>query len=175
MLKHFFTFFLSVVSSLGAITATIQTTQGEIEVKLFPEIAPKAVENFIKLAETHYYDNTTFHRVIPGFMIQGGDPAGNGTGGQSIWGASFEDEVSPQVKFDKAGILAMANRGPHTNGSQFFITVAPTPWLNQKHTIFGEVTKGQEVIQKIVSTPTSYNSKPQVDQKIVSISINSQN
>jgi peptidylprolyl isomerase len=149
------------------------TTQGSFEVTLFPEIAPKAVENFLKLAESHYYDGTTFHRVIPGFMIQGGDPQGNGTGGQSIWGKSFEDEVKPDVKFDKKGLLAMANRGPNTNGSQFFITTASATWLNQKHTIFGEVTKGYDVVQKIESVQTGAQNRPIQPQKILKITIKS--
>jgi len=150
-------------------TVIIETTQGNIEVQLFNDIAPKAVENFIKHAEDHYYDGTIFHRVIPGFMIQGGDPKGNGTGGESIWGKPFADEFSKDVKFDKPGYLAMANRGPTTNGSQFFITVAPTPWLNQKHTIFGVVVKGYDVVQKIEKTPTGMNDKPTEPQKIIKI------
>jgi peptidylprolyl isomerase len=152
-------------------TVTIETTQGTFEVTLFPDVAPKAVENFLKHAQDHYYDGTIFHRVIPGFMIQGGDPAGNGTGGQSIWGKSFEDEFSPSVKFDKPGLLAMANRGPKTNGSQFFITTAPTSWLNQKHTIFGEVTKGYNIVEKIESTKTGPQDKPLEPQKILKISL----
>lgn len=147
----------------------VETNQGSFELTLFPDIAPKAVENFLKHAQDHYYDGVIFHRVIPGFMIQGGDPQGNGTGGESIWGKSFEDEVRPDVKFDKKGLLAMANRGPSTNGSQFFITVAATPWLNQKHTIFGEVTKGYDVVQKIEGVPTGAQNKPVEQQKIVKI------
>lgn len=149
----------------------VETTQGSFELTLFPDVAPKAVENFLKHAQDHYYDGTIFHRVIPGFMIQGGDPAGNGTGGQSIWGKSFEDEFSPSVKFDKPGLLAMANRGPKTNGSQFFITTAPTSWLNQKHTIFGEVTKGYNIVEKIESTKTGPQDKPLEPQKILKISL----
>lgn len=149
----------------------IETTNGSFEVTLFPDIAPKAVENFLTHAKNHYYDGTIFHRVIPGFMIQGGDPQGNGTGGQSIWGKSFEDEVTSTVKFDKPGLLAMANRGPTTNGSQFFITTAATPWLNQKHTIFGEVTKGYEIVKKIESTPTGAQDRPVTPQKIIKIEL----
>ncbi len=149
----------------------IETNQGSFEVTLFPDIAPKAVENFVKHAQDHYYDGTIFHRVIPGFMIQGGDPQGTGTGGESIWGKSFEDEFSEHKKFDKPGILAMANRGPKTNGSQFFITVAPTPWLNKRHTIFGEVTKGYDVVQKIENTPTGAMDKPKEPQKIIKITV----
>lgn len=152
-------------------TAIVETNQGTFEVTLYSDIAPKAVENFLKHAEDHYYDGTIFHRVIPGFMIQGGDPLGNGTGGQSIWGKAFEDEVSPNVKFDKPGLLGMANRGPKTNGSQFFITTAATPWLNQKHTIFGEVTKGYDVVQKIESTRTGPQDRPVEPQKILKITV----
>lgn len=149
----------------------IETTQGPIEIVLFADIAPKTVENFLTHAKDHYYDGVIFHRVIPGFMIQGGDPKGNGTGGESIWGKSFEDEFSPTQKFDKPGKLAMANRGPNTNGSQFFITVAPTTWLNNKHTIFGEVVKGYDVVQKIENTPTGPGDRPKTDQKILSIKV----
>ena len=108
----------------------METNQGTIKIKLLPEVAPLACENMIRLAGNGYYDGLTFHRVIKGFMIQGGDPKGNGTGGQSIWGKSFNDEFSDKVKFDRKGLLAMANRGPVTNGSQFFITVVPTKNLN---------------------------------------------
>jgi len=145
----------------------LQTNQGAIELKLMPEIAPKACENFIKLAEKGYYDGIIFHRVIKGFMIQAGDPGGTGMGGESIWGKSFADEVSPAAAFDKPGILAMANAGPNTNGSQFFITTAQTPWLNMRHTIFGEVISGYDVVQKIESAATGANDKPISEQKII--------
>ncbi|MFA6218047.1 MAG: peptidylprolyl isomerase [Candidatus Omnitrophota bacterium] len=145
----------------------LETNQGTIELKLFPSVAPKAVENFIGLVEKGYYKGIIFHRVIKDFMIQGGDPTGTGRGGESLWGAPFEDEFSSAVKFDKPGILAMANAGPHTNGSQFFITTKPTPWLNMKHTIFGEVIAGYDIIQKIENTPTASFDKPQTDQKII--------
>ncbi|HSX12670.1 MAG TPA: peptidylprolyl isomerase [Rhabdochlamydiaceae bacterium] len=146
----------------------IETNQGVIEVTLFPDKAPKAVENFEKLAASHYYDGTIFHRVIKGFMIQGGDPQGNGTGGQSIWGKSFSDEFVPTLTFSRPGLLAMANRGPNTNGSQFFITTAATPWLNNKHTIFGEVTSGMDVVKKIESSPVR-NDRPVEPLKIIKI------
>lgn len=149
----------------------IVTNQGTFEVTLYPDVAPKAVENFLTHAKDGYYNGTTFHRVIPDFMIQGGDPQGNGTGGESIWGKTFEDEYSPSVKFDKPGLLAMANRGPSTNGSQFFITTAATPWLNQKHTIFGEVTKGYNIIQKIEATPTGAQNRPTEPQKILKMTV----
>jgi peptidylprolyl isomerase len=152
-------------------TIVIETTQGNIEIQLFSDIAPKTVENFLTHAKDHYYDGTIFHRVIPNFMIQGGDPLGTGTGGESIWGKSFADEFNPSVKFDKKGVLAMANRGPNTNGSQFFITTAPTPWLNNKHTIFGEVTKGYDVVQKIETTKTGAQDRPLEQQKIIKITV----
>lgn len=139
---------------------TIETNMGAIEVTLFPDIAPKATENFLTLAKNGYYNNVTFHRVIKDFMLQGGDPTGTGTGGKSMWGKEFEDEFNSKVKFDRPGLLAMANRGPRTNGSQFFITTVPTPWLNNKHTIFGEVTGGMDVVKKIEAVPTGANNKP---------------
>lgn len=145
----------------------LETNQGKIEIKLMPEVAPKACENFTKLAEKGYYDGLIFHRVIKGFMIQGGDPNGTGTGGESIWGEPFEDEVTPNATFDKPGILAMANAGPGTNGSQFFITTAATPWLNMHHTIFGEVISGYDVVEKIENTQTGANDKPMKEQKII--------
>ena len=144
-----------------------ETTQGTFEITLKPEVAPKTCENFLSLVKSGYYEGTIFHRVIKDFMIQGGDPTGTGTGGQSIWGKNFADEFSPSLKFDHKGILAMANRGPNTNGSQFFITTAPTPWLNQKHTIFGEVTTGYDVVQKIDLTKTGPGDKPIEPQKIL--------
>jgi len=145
----------------------LETNQGIIEIKLMPDIAPKTCENFIKLAESGYYDGIIFHRVIKKFMVQGGDPTGTGRGGSSTWGQPFEDEVSSSVGFDKEGILAMANSGPNTNGSQFFITTAATPWLNMRHTIFGEVTDGYEIVKKIENTPTGPGDKPINEQKII--------
>jgi len=145
----------------------LETTQGPVEIKLMPDIAPKACENFVKLVEKGYYNGLIFHRVIKGFMIQGGDPTGTGRGGSSIWDKPFEDEFSAKVTFDSPGILAMANAGPNTNGSQFFITVAPTPWLNMHHTIFGKVISGYDAVQKIENTPTGPYDKPVTDQKII--------
>ncbi|MCK4463850.1 MAG: peptidylprolyl isomerase [Candidatus Omnitrophica bacterium] len=145
----------------------LETTQGIVELRLFPEVAPKACENFIGLVKKGYYDGIAFHRVIKKFMIQGGDPTGTGRGGNSIWARPFEDEFKKDVRFDKAGILAMANAGPNTNGSQFFITTVPTPWLNQRHTIFGEVIAGYENIQKIENQPTDAQNKPLTEQKII--------
>lgn len=148
-------------------TVVLETNQGIIEIKLMPEVAPKACENFTKLVEKGYYNGLIFHRVIKNFMIQGGDPTGTGGGGESIWGRSFEDEVVPDVKFDKPGLLAMANAGPNTNGSQFFITTVATPWLNMHHTIFGEVISGYDVVQKIENVKTGANDKPISEQKII--------
>jgi len=144
-----------------------ETNMGNFEITLKPDVAPKACENFIGLVNKGYYNGIIFHRVIKGFMIQGGDPLGTGTGGESIWGKSFGDECKADVTFNKAGILAMANRGPNTNGSQFFITTAPTSWLNMRHTIFGEVTTGYDVIKKIESSPTAAGDRPVQPIKIV--------
>ncbi len=156
----------------GTEIGVIKTNMGTIEVKFFFKEAPKAVENFIGLARKGYYDGVTFHRVIDDFMIQGGDPTGTGSGGESIWGEPFEDEFSPGLKFDKPGILAMANAGPNTNGSQFFITLVPTPWLNHHHTIFGEVIKGMDVVKAIgkVQTSKPYN-KPVKDVVMEKVTI----
>ena len=125
---------------------TFETTRGTIKAELYPEIAPNTVNNFISLIQKGFYDGTIFHRVIPGFMIQGGDPTGTGMGGP---GYSFEDEFSPDLRHDGPGVLSMANAGPGTNGSQFFITHVPTDWLNGKHTVFGKVTEGQSVVDSI--------------------------
>ncbi|MFC1667333.1 peptidylprolyl isomerase [Candidatus Omnitrophota bacterium] len=151
----------------------LETNRGNIELKLFLDVAPKACENFIGLVEKGYYDGIIFHRVIKDFMIQGGDPTGTGRGGESVWGEPFEDEVSDKVLFDKPGILAMANSGVNTNGSQFFITTKPTPWLNKKHTIFGEVVSGYDVVEKIGNTPTDDSSKPKETQNITKAYIKS--
>jgi len=143
----------------------LETNQGVIEIKLMPDVAPKACENFIGLVEKGYYEGVIFHRVIKNFMVQGGDPTG--TGGSSLWGTPFKDEVSSSVKFDKPGILAMANSGPNTNGSQFFITTAAAPWLNMRHTIFGEVILGYDVVEKIEDTAVGAGDKPIEEQKII--------
>lgn len=148
----------------------LQTNQGTIHIQLFPEQAPKTVENFVGLIRKGYYDGITFHRVITEFMIQGGDPTGTGRGGSSLWEKPFEDEISPDLRFNKRGLLAMANAGPNTNGSQFFITTAMTPWLDGRHTIFGEVIDGYDVVEKIERTPTGRDDhpvEPQVIQKAV--------
>ena len=147
----------------------VETNKGNFEVTLFPDVAPKACENFLGLAQNNKYNGVKFHRVIPNFMIQGGDfENNNGTGGKSIWGKPFEDECTAAVKFDKPGLLAMANAGPKTNGSQFFITTAATPWLQGKHTIFGEVSKGNEVV-KAIEAMGSNSGKPQEEIKILKI------
>ncbi len=145
----------------------LETNLGNIEVKLLDGVAPKACENFSKLADTGFYNGIIFHRVIKGFMIQGGDPTGTGCGGESIWGEPFRDEVSKSVKFDSPGMLAMANSGPNTNGSQFFITTAKTPWLDMRHTIFGKVVSGYEVVERIENMDTDRNDKPKVDLRII--------
>ena len=150
------------------IKVALETNQGTIVLKLYPDVAPKTVENFVGLVQKGYYNGTIFHRVIQDFMIQGGDPTGTGRGGESIWGKDFADEVTTSVQFDKPGLLAMANRGPGTNGSQFFITVVPCPWLNMKHTIFGEVVSGYDIVTKIdTCSATPWDNKPVVDQKII--------
>ena len=140
--------------------AVIETNLGTIKIKFFPDVAPKAVENFAGLAQKGYYNGVIFHRVIDGFMIQGGDPTGTGRGGESVWGKKFADEFSPKYRFDRKGLLAMANAGPGTNGSQFFITLAPTPHLNDKHTIFGEVVSGMDVVEKIGKVAKGAGDKP---------------
>ncbi len=145
----------------------LETSQGVIELELMPDIAPKTCENFTGLTEKGYYNGIIFHRVIPQFMIQGGDPTGTGMGGESIWGKPFEDEVTPVAKFDSPGVLAMANAGPNTNGSQFFITTAKTPWLNMRHTIFGSVINGYDVVEKIEKTRTDGSDRPVEAQKII--------
>jgi peptidyl-prolyl cis-trans isomerase B (cyclophilin B) len=147
--------------------ATMQTNQGAIEIELFDDDAPKTVENFKKLANDGFYNGVIFHRVIPDFMIQGGDPTGTGTGGP---GYQFEDEFNDH-KVER-GALAMANAGPNTNGSQFFIVTAEaTPWLDGKHTVFGKVTSGMEVVDTIEQTDTDSRDKPLEEMRIESISI----
>ena len=149
--------------------ATLHTNKGPIAVELFDDDAPKTVDNFKKLAGDGFYNGVIFHRVIPDFMIQGGDPAGTGMGGP---GYQFEDETkgSPH-KFDRPGKLAMANAGPNTNGSQFFITVADTSWLTGKHTIFGEVVEGQDVVEKVTRLPRNRQDRPAKDVVINSVTV----
>jgi len=182
----------------GETIAVIKTDMGDIRVKFFPVEAPKAVENFIRLAEKGYYDGIIFHRVINGFMIQGGDPTGTGTGGESIWGKPFEDEFSDKLRHYR-GALSMANAGPDSNGSQFFIVQADslpeklekqmveygfdpdiinkykehggTPWLDYWHTVFGEVFEGMDVVDRIASVKVDRNDKPLEDVKIITVEI----
>lgn len=176
----------------------METTMGTIKIKLFPQYAPKAVENFIKHSEEGYYNGLIFHRVIPDFMIQGGDPSGNGTGGESIWGHPFEDEFSSNA-YNIRGALSMANSGENTNGSQFFIVQntkldpqmkeqmeqvgypkeiieaydknGGTPWLDHRHTVFGQVIEGMDVVDKIANTPRDAKDKPNTDVKIEKIKV----
>ena len=146
----------------------LETTQGKITLELFPKVAPKAVENFITHVKEGYYDGIVFHRIIKGFMIQGGDPTGTGRGGKSIWDKPFEDEFSPNVTFNRKGLLAMANSGPRTNGSQFFITTVPTPHLNGRHTIFGEVKSGYSNVRKLEGVKVNpRGNRPYDEQKII--------
>lgn len=154
--------------------AVLETTQGTIEIELYPDIAPLAVENFSTHIKDGYYNGLIFHRIIRNFMIQGGDPTGTGRGGKSIWGKPFKDEFKGGVVFDKPGILAMANAGPRTNGSQFFITTAATPWLNGHHTIFGRVIQGMDTVKKLDRVPTTGRSsgdRPLMEQKIIKASM----
>lgn len=136
------------------LVAVFETNMGTFECELFEDKAPKTVANFVGLAEKGYYNGVIFHRVIDNFVIQGGDPTGTGSGGESIYGHPFEDEFHPSLKHDKAGVLSMANAGPNTNGSQFFITLAPTPWLDNRHSIFGQVIKGMNVVRAIGKVET---------------------
>ncbi|MBI4418997.1 MAG: peptidylprolyl isomerase [Ignavibacteriales bacterium] len=135
--------------------AVMQTSQGSVEIELFEKATPKTVRNFIGLAEKQYFNGVTFHRVIDNFMIQGGDPTGTGRGGESIYGSPFEDEIVDTLKHSSPGILSMANAGPNTNGSQFFITLVSTPWLDGRHTVFGKVVSGMEVVRTIGKVNTS--------------------
>jgi peptidylprolyl isomerase len=156
----------SVAASSKAPIVVLETSAGTIELQLFAKAAPKAVENFVGLVKKGYYNGVIFHRVIKGFMIQGGDPTGTGRGGESIWHKEFENEYAPNLTFDRPYLLAMANHGPNTNGSQFFITVAPAPWLNGGYTIFGKVIKGKEVVDTINSVSTDRRDRPMFDQVI---------
>lgn len=153
-------------------SAVIHTTFGDIHMKLFPKECPKTVENFCVHSKNGYFNGHIFHRVIKGFMIQTGDPTGSGTGGQSIWNHEFKDEFSPNLKHDRPYTASMANAGPNTNGSQFFITVCPTPWLDNKHTVFGRIYKGMEICQNICNMKTNPKTdKPYTDIKIISINL----
>ena len=167
MKKVILVLLLGIWSALVASEVVFETTQGTIVFALKPEVAPKACENFEGLVKKGYYNGISFHRIIKGFMIQGGDPTGTGRGGQSIYGQPFEDEFKPNVMFNKPGILAMANAGRNTNGSQFFITTVPTPHLNGRHTIFGEVVEGMDVVKKLENVVTDGRDMPMQPQKIL--------
>jgi len=168
---------------IDTLTATLRTNHGRVVVRLFPDHAPKTVRNFVELAEggrewkdagtgqrttARLYDGCIFHRVIPDFMIQGGDPLGTGTGGP---GYTFEDEFHPDLVFDRPYLLAMANAGPGTNGSQFFVTVVPTPWLNRRHTIFGEVIEGGDVVDRISRLKTDNQDRPVENVVLESVTV----
>ena len=144
----------------------LETNVGKIELKMFPQASPLAVENFVTHVKNGYYNGLIFHRVIKGFMLQGGDPTGTGRGGESIWHKEFKNENTPNLVFDRPFLLAMANHGPNTNGSQFFITTVSTPHLNGGYTIFGEVVAGQDVVHKIENVSTGRADRPLFDQVI---------
>jgi peptidylprolyl isomerase len=174
MRRRFLKILLAFVLGTGLVSAAekkapivvLETNVGKIELKMFPKAAPLAVENFVTHVKNGYYNGLIFHRVIKGFMIQGGDPTGTGRGGESIWHKEFKNEYAPNLTFDRPFLLAMANHGPNTNGSQFFITTVPTPHLNGGYTIFGEVIKGQDVVRKIENVTTGAGDRPMFDMKI---------
>jgi peptidyl-prolyl cis-trans isomerase-like 1 len=139
---------------------TIQSSIGEFEIELYYNEAPKTCYNFAQLAESGYYNNVVFHRIIKDFMAQSGDPTGTGRGGESVFGGKFEDEITPRLRHTGAGILSMANSGPNTNGSQFFISLAPCPWLDGKHTVFGRISNGMQAIKRLGLVPTDKNDRP---------------
>jgi cyclophilin family peptidyl-prolyl cis-trans isomerase len=148
--------------------ATLRTTQGDIRIELFQDRAPKTVENFVSLVKKGFYNGVQFHRVIPGFMIQGGDPKGDGTGGP---GYTIRDEFDPTLRHDGPGVLSMANAGPNTGGSQFFITLAKTAHLDGKHAVFGRVRGGQDVVEKIAAVPRDGHDRPKSPVRIVEASV----
>ena len=149
--------------------AQFDTTLGTFKVELFEDRAPKTTKNFIDLAEKGFYNGVIFHRVIKGFMIQGGDPKGTGTGGP---GYTIPDEVHPELKHDSVGVLSMANAGPNSGGSQFFITLAPTAWLDGKHAVFGKVVDGMDIIEAIGVTPTASGDRPKANVVMEKVTIN---
>ena len=160
--------FLKGGNTMGNRHAIIETGLGVIEVELFDDKSPKTVENFVTLAEKGFYDGIKFHRVIPDFMVQTGDPNGDGSGGP---GYEIKDEFHPDLRHDVPGILSMANRGPNTGGSQFFITVVPTPWLDGKHAIFGKVVSGMDVVNTIVAVDKGPGDKPLTDVVMKKVTI----
>lgn len=149
-------------------TVTLTTTLGPIRAEIFEDKVPKTAQNFLTLARKGFYNGLTFHRVIPGFMIQGGCPRGDGTGGP---GYTIPDEFHPALRHSGPGLFSMANAGPNTGGSQFFITLAPTSWLDRKHAIFGKVVEGQETVQKIAAVPRDGSDRPRSDVKILSVTV----
>lgn len=152
--------------------AILHTSLGDVHIRIFGKDVPKTAENFCVHSRNGYYNGHVFHRVIKGFMVQTGDPTGTGTGGESIWGGEFADEFKPHLKHDRPYTVSMANAGPNTNGSQFFITLAPTPWLDNKHTVFGRVVRGMEVVQNIGSVKTNPKTdKPYEDVRIISVTV----
>ncbi|KAI8330697.1 cyclophilin-like protein [Chlamydoabsidia padenii] len=144
-----------------------ETSMGPIEIELYWDHAPNTCKNFYELTKRGYYDGVSFHRIIADFMIQGGDPTATGKGGKSIYGDKFADEIHPGLKHTGAGILSMANSGPNTNGSQFFITLAPTPWLDGKHTIFGRISDGMNIVKRMGLVATDSQDRPKDTVKIV--------
>ncbi|KLO07337.1 cyclophilin-like protein [Schizopora paradoxa] len=147
-------------------SVVLETSMGDIQIELYYLHAPKTCKNFAELAKRGYYNNVIFHRIIQEFMIQSGDPTGTGRGGTSIYGNKFEDEIHPELRFTGAGIIAMANSGPNTNGSQFFITLGPTPYLDTKHTIFGRVSSGMRVVERLGAVAVNAQDRPVEDVKI---------
>jgi cyclophilin family peptidyl-prolyl cis-trans isomerase len=161
----------STINNDSVTVAIFKTNMGSFEIELYADKAPKTVENFTGLADKGYYKGIKFHRIIDGFMIQGGDPTGTGRGGQSLWGKSFNDEFDRSLKHDVPGILSMANAGPNTNGSQFFITLAPTPWLDGRHSVFGKVISGLDIVSSIGKVQTDEGDRPVKDVVIEEIKI----
>jgi cyclophilin family peptidyl-prolyl cis-trans isomerase len=149
-------------------TAVVETNHGKVKIELFEDRAPKTAANFVKLAESGFYDGVIFHRVIGGFMIQGGDPNGTGSGGP---GYNIPDEFHPELRHDSPGVLSMANAGPNTGGSQFFITLAATPWLDDRHAVFGRVTDGMEVVEAIGAVKTGRGDRPVDEVRMESVTI----
>ncbi|XP_072025830.1 peptidyl-prolyl cis-trans isomerase-like 1 [Amphiura filiformis] len=145
----------------------LETSMGQLTVELYWRHAPKTCKNFAELARRGYYNNVKFHRIIPDFMVQGGDPTGTGRGGASIYGQQFADEIHPELKHTGAGILSMANSGPNSNGSQFFMTLAPAQWLDRKHAIFGRISGGMGVLKRMGMVETDTNDRPLEDIRIL--------